>query len=58
MSEEKKEFGWWSASCDYPLHAIVGALVGQVIIPIPIVGLLLGWYVGARIGFKSGQKTV
>lgn len=38
------------AVLDHPGHAVVGAILGQVFIPIPIVGGLVGAAVGGWIG--------
>ena len=40
---------------NHPVHAVVGALVGQVVPPIPIVGAFVGAQVGAHIGHVAAQ---
>ena len=36
-----------------PGHAVVGALIGQLVFPLPIVGAALGAVIGAHIGAKE-----
>jgi len=64
MAEEKKD-GWKpgdgvkavaGAVKENPGHAVVGAIVGQVLIPIPVVGALIGAGVGGWIGKKNGPQ--
>lgn len=61
MTDEKKE-GWkpgdgvkavWGAAKDNPGHAVAGAIIGQILIPIPGVGLAIGGGIGAWIGKKN-----
>jgi len=62
MAEEAKKEGWkpgdgvkavGKAIKDNPGHAVVGAVVGQILIPIPGVGLAIGAAVGGWIGKKN-----
>jgi phage tail tape-measure protein len=41
------------AVVDNPGHSIVGALVGTVLIPIPVVGTVAGAYIGGWFGEKN-----
>lgn len=38
---------------DNPGHAVVGAVIGQVLIPIPLVGAAIGAAVGGWIGKRN-----
>lgn len=60
MADEKK--GWkpgdgakavWGAVKDNPGHAVVGAVVGQIVIPIPGLGAAIGAGIGGWIGKKN-----
>jgi hypothetical protein len=35
---------------NYPAHAAVGAVIGQILIPVPIVGLWIGAEIGGHVG--------
>ena len=38
---------------NYPGHAVVGAVIGQLVFPLPVVGAALGAVIGAHIGAKK-----
>ena len=43
------------AVVDNPGHSVVGALLGTVLIPIPVVGTVAGAYIGGWIGKKNNE---
>ena len=67
MTEEpKKEEGDWKpgdgakavgkAIKDNPGHAVIGAVIGQILIPIPVVGAGIGAGVSAWIAKKNDPE--
>ena len=44
-----------SAMKDNPGHAVAGAVIGQLLIPIPIVGFAIGGVIGGWIGKKNRE---
>lgn len=45
-----------SAVKNNPGHAVGGAIIGQILIPIPVVGALIGGGIGAWIGKKNDPE--
>jgi phage tail tape-measure protein len=39
-----------------PGHSVTGAIVGTILIPIPVVGTVVGAYVGGWIGMKNDPE--
>jgi phage tail tape-measure protein len=39
-----------------PGHSVTGAVIGTVLIPIPIVGTVVGAYIGGWIGKKNDPE--
>lgn len=46
-----------NAVVENPGHAVVGAVLGTVFIPIPVVGTAVGAYLGGWIGKKNNESV-
>ena len=42
---------------NHPGHAALGAVIGQVIVPFPIVGALIGAEIGAHVGKVRAEEA-
>jgi phage tail tape-measure protein len=68
MTDEAKEptpEGWrpgdgakasWEAAKNNPGHAVVGGVIGQILIPIPVVGFVVGGAIGSWIAKKNDPE--